>query len=765
MIMKEKIENILIRRNILVLIITTIGMLPELLNYGGYFINGDATHQMLPFVYETKRMFASGVPFWSWNTYFGDNFLASYAYYTVFNPFTWINCLFPYKYLGVGFTLVLYLKFLVCGYVSQAYLKKIGFDDRLSLIGSLLYTFSSWAISSLCLYMFIEPMLLFPFLLIFVERFLKKERHACTGLIMATFVTVAVNYYFASVNLIAAAIYFFFRLWHSYKLPAERFLSSLKAAGCICMGITCASVVLLPVLLQLNGSPHESLNFDAFNISKLADRYFWGLYPKAREGRYNLYLFLDSDARSNAANIAVFGLLPTFLLLFKNGYQWIKWMTVLLIVIYVTPLNGLFSLFTDCYYSRWAYALTLSIIICTLHYIRDYGLPKFKYAVLYCILIYFPYFIYAGGSMYWQSVNSGDLALSRICNLSMDMILVGVNAVLLIFVCRNGMKADRRFTAVLSAIVVCTSLQFLIYSLPSTEFFPKEESFVTETEYFAKGEDFLSDDAFRHRSNFTMMGPGDCYASNFGLICNRPSVETYHSIQNKKNLEWNKLVGDKSHRKFSLQKFVDSFEALTSVKEHIVVANKQSDNAALGNPILKDGLFSVYESDHYIPMGFAYDKYVLADEIMTTADHDINADIPKALLVALAVEKKDEKELMPYLKKGRIDTTGSLDSLVAARRTITCDKFEGNTQGFDAHINLDTARVVFFSVVADNGFTAYIDGEPTKIYETNLGFSSVIVPSGSHDITFRFLPPGLIAGAIISLISIFAATLMFAKGL
>lgn len=763
--MKEKIKNIIICRNFLVLIITTIGMMPELLNYGGYFINGDATHQMLPFVYETKRMFASGVPFWSWNTYFGDNFLASYAYYTVFNPFTWINCIFPYRYLGMGFTLVLYLKFLVCGYVAQTYLKKIGFDERLSLIGSLLYTFSSWAISSLCLYMFIEPMLLFPFLLIFVERFLKEERHACTGLIMATFVTVAVNYYFAPVNLMAASIYFFFRLWHYNKLPAERFRYTLKAAGCIFMGITCASIVLIPVLLQLNGSPHESLNFDALNISKLADRYFWGLYPKAREGRFYLYLFLDSDARSNAANIAVFGLLPTFLLLFKKGYQWIKWLTVLLIVIYVTPLNGLFSLFTDCYYSRWAYALTLSIIICTLNYIRDYGLPRFKYAMLYCILIYLPFFIYAGASMYWQSENSGDLALSRICNISMDMILVGANAVSLLVVCRNGMRKDRRFTAVLSAIMVCIPLQFLIYSLPRAEFFPKEESYVTETDYFAKGEDFLSDDVFRHRTNFTMIGSNGSYASNFGLICNRPSVETYHSIQNNKNLEWNKLVGDRNHRKFSLQKFVDSFEALTSVKEHVMVANEPSDNASLANPIIKDGIFSVYESDHYIPMGFTYDKYVLADEVMAIADKNTNVDIPKILLSALAVVKEDEKELMPYLKRGTIDPTWSLDSLVAARRAITCDKFEGNTQGFDAHITLDTARVVFFSVVADDGFKAYIDGEPTKIYETNLGFSSVVVPSGSHDITFRFLPPGLTAGAIISLISIFAATLMFAKGL
>ncbi len=209
-------------RNILIVIIATIGMIPGLFPTGGCIMTyQDITTQMLPFVYETKRMLASGVPFWSWNTFFGDNFLASYAYYTVFNPFTWINCLFPYKYLFQGFTIVLYLKFLVCGYVAQAYLRKMGFDERLSLIGCLLYTFSSWAITDLYYYMFLEPMILFPLLLIFVERFLRKEKHWCSGLVMATFVVVAVNYYFASINLIAAA-YISSAGWLMQRMKPER---------------------------------------------------------------------------------------------------------------------------------------------------------------------------------------------------------------------------------------------------------------------------------------------------------------------------------------------------------------------------------------------------------------------------------------------------------------------------------------------------------------------------------------------------------------
>lgn len=285
-------KNILTNRNILILIVATFGMLPELVSVGGYYQLGDSTHQLLPFVYETKRMFESGIPLWSWNTYFGDNFIASYAYYTLFNPFVWINCLFPYKYIGVGFTLVVYLKFMVCGYISQVYLRKIGFGDRLSIIGCMLYTFSSWAITNLYYYFFVEPMILMPFLLIFVERYLREEPHPYTGLISSVFIVVVVNYYFAPINLIAASIFFLFRLIYFRKRYNGIFFVSIKALGCVIIGVLCASFVLIPVLFQLKGSPQLSFNFNSSDIFLMIERVVWLIYPKTFEGVHNYIFFL-----------------------------------------------------------------------------------------------------------------------------------------------------------------------------------------------------------------------------------------------------------------------------------------------------------------------------------------------------------------------------------------------------------------------------------------------------------------------------------------
>lgn len=735
-------------------------MLPALLTFGRYYIAGDFTHQMLPFLYEAKRMFASGFPLWSWNTYFGDNFIASYAYYTAFNPFTWINCLFPYRYLTLGFTIVLYLKFLVCAYISQKYLKKIGFDDRLSLLGCLLYTFSSWAISNLIYYMFLEPMILFPLLLIFIERFLRGEKHAYSGLSMAVFVVVMVNYYFASVNLIAATIYFFCRMLSLDDMKGKVLATTVRAAGCVVLGICCSSFMLCPVLYQLKGSPAQSMNFDTSDLALVADRLFWLLYPKANDGKF-YYLFLNPLWKSNAASLAVFGFLPTVLLFARKGFGWIKWLVAVFVLIYITPLNGIFSLFTDLYYTRWAYALTLSMIVATLYYIRNYGMPRFKYAVIYCVLIYGAYFLFYGASVAWHYKESGDLLSVASVRLTLEASLMALNALVLLFLCQRRWIA-KKDACLIPIISVCLAAQFGIYSLPGSLF--QKSTTLTETDYFVNDFDFRREGDFHYRTDFTVIGTGGRPSSNFGLITNRPSVQTYHSVQNRNILKWNSIIGGTDpNRLFFPTRHVASYEALMSVKDLAIVSRVPVDSMGLGEVKERNGFFTVYESDHYIPMGFAYDQYFISSEVEALAAGERNVDLPVVVLSGIAIEKDDEPELAPYLRKGVIDENVDLDSLVSARRAVACDSFIGHTRGFDAHICLDSAKVVFFSVVADDGFSAYIDDEPTKIYEANLGFSAVVVPAGCHDISFRYYPPGLGLGLLLSAIGLLITGVVFYK--
>lgn len=762
----QKAGTILLNRNILILVIVTIGIMPVVVSTGGFIIHGDSTTQILPFVYETKRMLSTGLPFWSWNTYLGDNFYSTYAYYTLFNPFTWINCLFPYRYLDVGFTVVLYLKFLTCGYVAQKYLKKIGFDDKLSLTGCLLYTFSSWAVSNLFYYMFMEPMILFVLLLIFVERYLRDERHGFTGLAIVVAVMVMINYYFAAINLIAGMIYFFVRLPYTRDDGPARIKCVLKGAGSVTLGIMCASAVLVPVFIRLRTTPHAPYNLDFGNLFETLDRILWLVFPKAHESGDH-YVFFKRTWNSNAASIAIFGILPMLLLYKKKGYGWIKWYAGIMVALYVTPLNGVFSLFSEWYYTRWAYILSLAIIVSTLYYLRDYGLPRLKKAIWYCVIVYGGYLILIGMSAYWHCHNGTPSETGgKVPRLVLDALLVFVNATALLILCSRSTENKSR-TRVPVFIAVCSTVQMLVFTIPNIKEFPNSDLIHTENEYFYNGTYSRHDEDYSFRTDFVNQGVRRCSPCNMGLITNRASLQTFHSMQSDRTYGWNKIVGKRydKERFFFPENFRKSFEALMSVKEIAIMADEAADTCIDGRLVGTYGLFDVYESDHYIPMGFAFDRYVPADSIRDVASGEEKTDIPKILLSALAVEAKDEAELSPFLRKAHVCSDISLDSVIGRRRAVVCDRFSGHSQGFDAHINLDSSMVVFFSVIADEGFTARIDGEPAKIYKTNLGMSSVVVPAGSHYITFSYFPPGLKAGLLLSAMASVLITLMYRKQL
>lgn len=57
---------------------------------------------------------------------------------------------------------------------------------------------------------------------------------------------------------------------------------------------------------------------------------------------------------------------------------------------------------------------------------------------------------------------------------------------------------------------------------------------------------------------------------------------------------------------------------------------------------------------------------------------------------------------------------------------------------------------MFYSVPADKGFTAYVDGKQSVLHKVNLGLSAVLVPKGKHEVQFLFVPAGMKGGMMAS---------------
>ena len=55
--------------------------------------------------------------------------------------------------------------------------------------------------------------------------------------------------------------------------------------------------------------------------------------------------------------------------------------------------------------------------------------------------------------------------------------------------------------------------------------------------------------------------------------------------------------------------------------------------------------------------------------------------------------------------------------------------------------------------LSDEMQSAFVDGQPAQIEKVNIGFLGLMLPAGQHNIEFRYFPPGLKLGAIVSGIS------------
>ena len=58
------------------------------------------------------------------------------------------------------------------------------------------------------------------------------------------------------------------------------------------------------------------------------------------------------------------------------------------------------------------------------------------------------------------------------------------------------------------------------------------------------------------------------------------------------------------------------------------------------------------------------------------------------------------------------------------------------------------------------GWHAYLDQQPTELYRANIAFRAVYLPAGIHTVSFKYEPTSILAGEIISGLSLLLALLL-----
>lgn len=752
-------------RNFLIFLILTLGLLPTFIAYHGFYIVGDGALQEYPFIYETKRMLMSGAPWWSWNTFFGDDFIVNYSYYTVFNIFALVNCLFPIEYIGIGYTLMLYVKFLVLGWVSEEYFKKIGFRRPLTLIGSLLFTFSSWLICNQLYYFFIEPVILMMILLICIERYFNNEPYSKTCLIIAVGVLTISNFYFAPASLLMGSIYFVCRIFSMPIKGSARMRLMFKAMCCVFIGLMLAAIVLLPIAHYLTNSGRTNLA-ETPNIKNIIYRFLTLFFPMYIEGRLPLELVF-SKWFSNEANIAILGCLPAILYLRRHLKSWPGILLVICIVMYLTPLTGLPLMFTSYEVSRWAYFLTLAIVIVTLYYLKEHDTLSLRSVLWYSAFVLMLYGIFGGAKWYILLFRTQEPWAYEHSQIFVLGVLILLNLAALLMVRKKILESNaRRF---IIAFASCVIVQYMFFTFVRSDYSKMCSNNYAESSRYLAGEKMKYRDIsepFVSRTDFRTRNPYFFLYQNLATRYNIPSVQSYNSMRNPMLDDLYTVTQNDAGSMLQVYSPLHnrtSFDALMSVEHFIDFNDHLSDEPRPDSLSLVEHTehYSKYKFGYYIPMGYAYDKYMVMEEVKSAYFVTPKPDIPLAMLNAIAIKDADQGELSKYLEKAEFDTSVSIDSVVDARRSMACGKFEGDTKGFTASIDLDKPRLVFISVPWSEGFTAKVDGKQTKIYNVNFGLCGVIVPQGQHTIRFDFMTVHLMNGLYVSMIGLLSLFVVF----
>lgn len=101
-----------------------------------------------------------------------------------------------------------------------------------------------------------------------------------------------------------------------------------------------------------------------------------------------------------------------------------------------------------------------------------------------------------------------------------------------------------------------------------------------------------------------------------------------------------------------------------------------------------------------------------------------------------------------------LNPVGDIEEKVGKLKSETLEDLEFGPAGFSGKITLDSPGLLFISLPYSSGFSAYVDGIPTKIEKVNIGYMGVLLDAGSHDIKFVYKTPGMKFGLMLSLFSL-----------
>ena len=739
---------------LLALGISTAVFLPFLLYNGGYFIFiGDFNAQQIPFYKLVHQAVREGNFGWSWTTDLGANFIASYSFYNLTSPFFWLTIPFPNDWVPFLMAPLLILKNACAALTSYFYLARFVRRREFAVLGSLLYSFSGFMFYNTFFNHFHEVVVFFPLLLIGMEELVQNNRRGFFAVAVA--LNAVVNYWFFIGSAVFCILYFAFRC--TDKSWGANFKKFCWVAFEALLGMGLSLFIFLPAVLGILGNPRTTSD------NLLSGWSFWlywheerlpaivgsFLFPPHVPSRPVMFPNHGAKWSSLTAWLPLFGASGMMAYLLMPQRSWLKKMIAACLLIAVIPgLNSIFILLNNSYYTRWFYALILLMCLATVLAMERRGIDYLR-GVKWTAGITVGMVLAVGLTPVkeegkWKIGLASDMptfwmyaAFTGVCLLATWLLI-------------RHFKNTKQMPRVAIAGVCAVSVLFgWIYFIDGKNARSSDEWLI---ENGINGRDMVQ---FPADSSFVRT---DFYGTleNLGMYWDRPTIQAFHSIVPVSLMEFYPEVGVTRDVSSKPDTKLYALRSLLSVRWLVIEERNEEQSPMPGYSYVRtDGNFNLYENDHFVPMGFAFDHYITRETFDATAkDYRCRLLMKGLLLEDDAIAR--HSDILTKLSDQQADTL-SEDAFVADcadRRREASYEFTTDNRGFTSKIVLSKENLVFFSVPYDEGWSATVNGQPAQIEKVDIGFMAVRAPAGDSTIRFTYRTPGLGVGLLASGISL-----------
>jgi uncharacterized membrane protein YfhO len=177
--------------------------------------------------------------------------------------------------------------------------------------------------------------------------------------------------------------------------------------------------------------------------------------------------------------------------------------------------------------------------------------------------------------------------------------------------------------------------------------------------------------------------------------------------------------------------------------------------------VKQTGNIEVYRNKYFIPFGIPYDQYFKRSEFL-----QLEGNRKLEAIYYGAVIDDTQTGLVGNVKAGDLAGTqlgqgiiGTWEAMAAQAMTMT----HFSHSHIKGTIDLASPGLVFFSIPYDRAWKVFVDGVEKDMLLVNLGFSGVQADAGKHSIELKYVPPMSKFGWVLFAIAAIAYMFMLVK--